>query len=144
MGSYDPRKYGSYTRLYHSAAQTLTTAVDRILTWDSSTTDVESLSDSLTKIIAKSEGRYAIVGSVTFEANASGLRYIELRKNGLGVSKVQHSTTGGSAHTIVLHDIVQLDADDYVELRAHQTSGGNLDVNSGEGNTFFTAHFLGQ
>ena len=144
VGSYDPRKYGSYTRLYHSAAQTLTTAVDRILTWDSSTTDVESLSDSLTKIIAKSDGRYAIVGSVTFEANASGLRYIELRKNGVAVSKVQHSNTGGSTHTIVLHDIVQLDADDYVELRAHQTSGGNLDVNAGAANTFFTAHFLGQ
>lgn len=82
-------------------------------------------------------GLYDIRISVEFEANATGSRRVNVRKNAAGSQtsgtslrfKVVNAVAGaGNETTVDMSFEAQLVAGDYIEVFCHQTSGGPLDV----------------
>ena len=75
---------------------------------------------------------YAVTASVQFTANATGMRTINIRKNGANLSRgagtmKQNAPAGGVAQIIASADIT-LVAGDYVDITVTQTSGAALDL----------------
>jgi hypothetical protein len=89
------------------------------------------------RISAPESGLYDIRVSVEFEANATGSRRVNVRKNAAGNQasgtslrfKVVNAVAGaGNETTVDLAFEAQLAAGDYIEVFCHQTSGGALNV----------------
>lgn len=73
-------------------------------------------------------GKYLILGFTYWAANATGVRYISITKNGTrqGDYPLDAVNTVNSPNTQT--EVMELVAGDYIGLQVHQTSGGNLDV----------------
>lgn len=119
--------------------QTLTTGTSTAIGFDAEDfdDDVDGVGghDNVTnnsRYTARYPGVYLISGGVTFAANATGFRLLWFRINGIDIngSLVElNAVTGGAVHAIGARTIEQyLASGDYVELIAHQTSGGNLNT----------------
>lgn len=104
------------------------------------------------RFVAPVSGRYSIGGSVIFAANATGYRLVNMRMNaggatGGGTSVLYWSIpavpTTVSALPIALTDFY-MDAGDYVEFFANQSSGGALGVgNAGGAISTMSMSFIG-
>lgn len=79
------------------------------------------------------DGYYTVIGMVEFAANGTGVRNATLRLNGTTViASMAHTNAGGGTPSRELvATTYRLQAADYVELRAYQESGGNLNLTSG-------------
>jgi hypothetical protein len=121
-------------RVYNSAAISLTTGVPTVVTfnserWDTDT--IHSTSSNTGRLTCSTAGVYQIFATVEFAANATGQRSLALRRTGgvtVGYTVVDAAAAGVTALTISVQDILAVN--DYVELLATQTSGGNLNVDS--------------
>jgi hypothetical protein len=118
-------------RVFNSAAITLTTAVEATLTFDSERFDngsLHSTSANTGRLTAPITGLYLIGCHVEIAANAAGARYVAFRVN--GATFIGYNVQPGSAagNALPLQSLYQLAATDYVEVRAFQNSGGNLNV----------------
>jgi hypothetical protein len=131
---------GVGARVYNSGAITLTTATTTLLTFDTErfdTSSIHSTSSNTGRLTAPRAGKYIIVANVRFAPNATGARRVEFRLNAAGSGAggtrigmvIQQAVTVASLVTIVnLTSVYQFASGDYVEVFAHQDSGGNLDV----------------
>jgi len=97
-------------------------------------------------------GLYGVNASVTFPANATGFRRIQLRKNAAGSSTggtllgsmgLPTITTSGVTTTVSFSRDIYLTAADYVEVFGLQNSGGSLTTSTGESNTSFSINRVG-
>lgn len=123
--------------LYKSANQTLTTGVTTALTWDVEDTEAGNLTHaaSSSQIVCAVDGRVVVSYVISFVAQASTGRTAYFAKNGVtnvtksrwGQSRILSPSDGGAA---VLTGCQEMDvaANDYIEIWALQSSGGNLDV----------------
>lgn len=92
---------------------------------------VHSTTTDPSRLTAPIDGYYTVSGEAVFSADPDGSRQVLLRKNdGLGpIAGGLTLATGVSDPTAVpVTTIVELDAGDYVELEAFQSSGGSLTV----------------
>lgn len=131
---------------YKSAAvQTLTTAVVAGVTFDLEEVDTDTIHSIVTntsRFTIVTAGRYRFFGQVTFASNATGTRAVGLYKNGTGTAPIaatRLAPANGATHIQQVADEILLGVGDYIELGAIQTSGGNLDVQTGSGTTFLHA-----
>lgn len=131
---------------YQSTNQALTTSTYEAITFDSEHFDsntMHSTSTATSRVKCNSDGLYLVVFKVQFETNTTGVRRIQLRENAAA------SSTGGTARgiwngpgltsedTVIAGTrLLRLNDTDYVELFAWQSSGGNLDVESGNEKTW--------
>src|SRR6266540_1593217 len=133
QGVYDSHRMPT-ARVYHNIAQTLTTAVSLNLAFNTERFDTDTIHDTLTnntRLTCKTAGVYEIGGSAEFAANATGVRSLQILLNGATAIVEQDITsTGAVVHRMSVSTVYQLAVNDYVELRATQSSGGNLNVNS--------------
>lgn len=92
-------------------------------------------------------GLYSIRASVTFPANSTGFRRIQIRKNAagsstggtlIGTTHLPTLTTASTATTVVYGRDAYLTAGDYVEVFALQDSGGSLTTTTAEAYTSFS------
>jgi hypothetical protein len=120
----------------HSAAQS--TAGDgstTVLAFDSERYDTASMHDTSTdtsRLVAPVTGIYAITVSVAWAADASGRRTVHLRRNGgASIAVAQSAAAGGDEVGMALATLARLEAGDYVEVLAQQTSGSNLNIQKG-------------
>mgnify|MGYP001615564739 CR=1 FL=1 len=132
-------------RVYNNANQTITTATVTALTFNSESYDngaLHSTSINTSRLTAAVAGRYLVHGFVWFNSNTTGQRQARLHKNG---TVVTHAIVPGSAVAIVIHvsDILDLTANDYMELCVYQDSGGNLDVVGADAQTNFAMIRIG-
>jgi len=97
-------------------------------------------------------GLYGVRASVTFPANATGFRRIQLRKNAagsatggtaIGTTHLPALTTASATTTVIYGRDVYLTAADYVEVFVLQSSGGSLTTSTGESNTSFSINRVG-
>ena len=79
-----------------------------------------------------------------FSANATGVRSVGIRLNGSTYVASQGSSSMGATLTTVVNvtTVLDLAANDYVELIGYQSSGGALNV-QGSQMTNFSATWLG-
>ena len=119
-------------RVYHTVDQTATTGVRLTLAFNSERYDNGGLHDTVTnnsRLTALKAGVYSIWGGVRWAGNATGVRSLEIRLNALSTIGSNEATPGGTAwRDQVGCTIFKLAVNDYVELAATQTSGGDLSV----------------
>jgi hypothetical protein len=124
-------------------------------TWDAVNFGVEAYDshgahDNTTnssRITAPESGLYTVAASVEFEANATGSRRINVRKNAAGVQTagtslrfvVVNAVAGaGNETTVAATFDTQLVQGDYIECFAHQSSGAALNVTGTLAGTFLS------
>ncbi len=120
---------------FNSAVQSVADSTLTVLTLDSEDVDVggmhsTSANTSRLTVPAGAAGFYYVFGQSSFAANATGVRGLELFKNGataLAFSQ-QISTGAGPIAAFSVLWAGALIATDYVELRAYQNSGGALNI----------------
>jgi len=126
-------------RVTHNAAQGTTTAVDFVLAFNTERFDqmgggADTMHDTVTnnsRLTCRYAGIYLISGNIQFASNATGTRYVKIRLNGTTeIARVQLVAAASDTHTLHVSCLYSLAVNDYVELLALQSSGGNLNVNS--------------
>ena len=121
-------------RVYHDASQSIADRTDTIVAFNSEEWDTDGIHDPVTnntRLVTKTAGKYLITAQVGFAYNPSGFRQIYLRVNGwriIGVDLVMPVTIPGQGTFLQITTTQDLAANDYVELRAYQTSGGPLTI----------------
>lgn len=121
------RNYWSRTRKYGSGTVPSGTWTKLTITTTGSGT-YDSLSEvSDSKFTAIAAGYYLLFHTVRFPvASSDYIRAIGVYKNGSRI--IESVKYGSSKRTIVIVDIIYLDATDYTELYAYQESGASIDI----------------
>ena len=120
--------------VYSSSVQTLTTNVLTALAANQENSDTDGMHSTVsqnTRITGQTDGRYMFLSNVTFPANATGGRLLDFAVNGVTLtgSGMQLPSPGNTAPINLTYvRVITLVAGDYVEARARQVSGGNMDV----------------
>lgn len=121
-------------RVFHNAAQTLTTGAITALLFNSERFDNDTLHDTVTntsRLTAGRAGIYAITSHVTFAGNTTGGRAVAIRLNGTTeIAKDEQLANGSNTTSMTVTTYYKLNAGDYVEVTGQQNSGGNLNVNT--------------
>jgi hypothetical protein len=133
-------------RVYNSASQTLTTATETSLTWDSEEFDdggLHSTSSNTDRLTAPVAGTYLIIGNVTFDSGSIiGDRYIKITYNGtanaIAYAYTEPDDAGNNVEGLSASAIFKLAASDDVVLRAAHTQGSNYDVTGGQYGSSFS------
>ncbi len=91
-------------------------------------------------------GTYQINGLVSFGSNTNGIRIPAICVNGgevtIGNLGSDEGGGSGSGSRVDISDVLKLAANDYVELRAYQNSGSNLNYNTGSIQCYLSIHQL--
>lgn len=131
--------------VYNSAAVSLTSGTQTAMNADSEFFDnasMHSTSVNTSRITFGTAGRYLLVTTVNFAANATGLRAVRFLVNGttaLQGIKVPAVTDGSETTLVTATRLYTFAATDYAEVQARQLSGGALNATLEEfGATFIT------
>jgi len=118
---------------FNSTTQTIASGSTTKLTADSERWDNDAMHSTVTntsRITVQTDGRYSFSSTVQFDAHATGVRGTDFLVNNTTAYPGAGSTAVGAGVAEVLTTIrfIDLNATDYVEVRAVQTSGTNLGV----------------
>jgi hypothetical protein len=126
------------------ASQTISNTTDTVLNFSGTDLyDTDGFHDPATNnsritIPAGLGGYYMVYGLNTWDVNATGRRFCELKKNG---TKIFTSNGFGpnatAAPSNMISVVIELAATDYVEYQVWQSSGGNLDTFGNDELTWF-------
>jgi len=136
--------YTEGARVYHSIDQTLSNNLGAQLAFDSEIYDTDNIHDNTTnnsRLTCKTAGKYIISASVVWEAfvgAANAVVQITIRLNGTtNISSIKTPHSGAASVSIIQNvtTVFDLDVNDYIEVRAYQNSGGDLDVLAASNNS---------
>jgi len=138
---------------WNSAAQSVNNTTWTILTFDSENFDTSAIHSTGANtgrmtIPSGMGGYWRFTAYVQFAGNTTGLRAIDLYKNGVSVGpmvRVGSPPTTNDVFTLTLNSVLSLVATDYIELYAYQASGGALNVGNASQpqGTLYIAQYLG-
>lgn len=127
------------TRARLNSAQSIATATTLKVNLNLAVLDtINAFNSAQNRVDIKSSGIYDLSGSVEFLANATGMRAAYIYRNGSEIYKIVLGANSASGHvtTVPIPQFsIELVAGDYLELYAHQTSGGALGLNTNAGTT---------
>jgi hypothetical protein len=133
-----PLAYTPYALINRLATQSLTTGVGAALSWDTETADNDAIHDpsvNPTRLTCRTPGTYQINAEITFAANATGNRYLQLDhrdSGGVGQRAITpiHRQKALGVVTDIVHMAVscKMRYGDYIEILAQQDSGGALNA----------------
>lgn len=112
---------------------------------DYDTDNLHSTQSNTGRLTIRTPGLYLLQGSLYMGVSATGTRFLRIYKNG-ATELHQWLDQPGSAGEVVamVHCIAFLNAGDYVEMQAYQSSGGAMNVAASTPNwCFFEAAYLG-
>lgn len=119
-------------RVTHNANQSTTTGVSFTLAFNTERFDTDTIHDTVTnnsRLTCKTAGKYLVTGNVSFAANATGIRQLQIKLNGATtVGAVGWSASSAGTTDLVVVTLYDMAVNDYVELIAAQNSGGALNV----------------
>jgi hypothetical protein len=132
--------------LFRSGVGTIPNATATIIDWNSERFDTNGFHDNVTNntritIPTGYAGRYLVTWQLGFNFNATGYREIELLINGSQFPQSYNLTTSTGYTTQSAALVYPFSVGDYIQLRATQTSGGNLDISATQ--AFISAVYLG-
>lgn len=141
-------------KAYHSTTQSIPNNTMTAASLDSEDYDSDTIHDLVTNnsrftVPAGKGGKWRFGSHVMFPANTTGVRVLQLRKNGTDTvrgSRLSEEGDTGTTHSLGHGGIdVELAAGDYIELMVFQNSGGALDIGAADNElaTTFWAQFLG-
>jgi hypothetical protein len=137
--------------VYKSAAQTIATSTSATLTFNTEALDIGGYHDTVTNnsritIPSGKAGYYMIQCKVGFVNNATGQRSAFLLLNGgaTAITRFDQSIASNNENQhVAISQLYNCIVGDYFEVAVYQTSGGNLNVNSGANETTFSVTYLG-
>ena len=132
----------------HNAAQTITTGTTTTLNFNTENYDTDSIHDTVTdndRMTAPTIGKYLAIATVEWAANGTGSRYVSIRNQvPTIISEVWLPNNGGSdVLNMQVACIVNLAANDWVNVRVFQNSGGDLDIATSNPLPLFELVWLG-
>lgn len=137
-------------RVRSSGNQSIPNATFTALTFNTEDFDIWDLHESVTHptrltIPTTLPGIWIVRANVTFAANATGTRAIELRLNGSTVTAGPNGVFALASGTTAIQVVTSfnLSAGDYIEALAYQDSGGALNATFGSALTFLEAVMQG-
>jgi len=140
----------SGARAWASGTQSIPNATATVLTWNSESFDTNSYhstSSNTGRMTVPTTGYYLLTGVVIMNVNATGLRVLDIKKNGstsVSYIEVGATTAGGTGTTLQFTTVLYAAANDYFEMTMYQNSGGNLlTYIGGEQYNFFSIVSLG-
>lgn len=101
------------------AAITLTTAVQ----------NTDGMWTSGTDVTIQKSGTYDLNGALTFAAGATGVRAVNIQRNGTAIAEQKRATTN-QADPVSVSTAEKLTAGDVITLVAFHTQGANLNVSN--------------
>jgi hypothetical protein len=123
---------GAYAHVYHNANQSIANATLTILAFNSETEDTDSIHSTSTNTsrLTPPAGVYAVWVNLTFAANATGIRWVLLKKNGTDywAQTLTPNAGSGVGASVSMTTVRRFNGTDYVEVEAYQDSGGALNV----------------
>jgi hypothetical protein len=122
---------GKAARVYHSTALGIANNTPTpITTFDSERFDTDNIHDPVTnsgRLTCRTAGKYLISASIVWDTNPNGHRQLNITFNGVtNIAQDYRPAIGYTSQTITT--IWNLAVNDWVELRAQQTSGGGLNI----------------
>jgi hypothetical protein len=136
-----------------SVAQTIANSTFTLMAWTAESFDTDNLHDTSTnnsRLTAAFAGKYLICGVVSWDADADGVRVLQVEKNANGVANTDviglvDQTPAGAIQTGQSISFPEtLAAGDYVEMFVFHTAGNNLDVNATAQKSSFGMIYLGE
>ena len=130
----------SATSTYLGSDQTISNSTETKIQFNTELFDVKSEYDTSNyRFTASEAGKYLVTGNITYPDPTSSTRYrITIRKNG---GETHHNDSHSSTTTpltCTIVNIMDLSANDYLEIWTKQFSGGNDNVWSGVGYGYFS------
>lgn len=132
---------------YLATSVEITNNTDTVPSFGAEQFDTDTMHDNATnpsRITVNTSGKYVIMCMAQWESNSTGLRNLQIKKNGSVVmGKTIVAVNGGQTVDQLLW-IDNAVATDYYEINVLQSSGGGLDLIGGSsGNSFLAAYFIG-
>lgn len=119
-------------RATRTTNQSITTDTWTAVAFDGETWDTGSLHSTVTnnsRITVPVAGKYVVQGLAMFAGGSTGTaRYIALALNGSRILQAQADAPDTNNYARNIGDILNLAANDYLELHVYQATGGNLNV----------------
>lgn len=125
--------------------QTLTTATATAVSFSTSVFNPNGLAEFVTnptRITVDRAGIYLVEGGVVFAADSTGVRTLQIKKNGVASTfpgQVNQAAPATGTGIMQVSAVVQLDNTDYVELIATHTKGSDLAISADT--TAFSPYF---
>lgn len=125
------------TKVYNTAVQAIPNGVSTVVAFDAEIFDTDGMHDTVTnnsRITIKTPGLYSITAASDWAVNATGIRMLEIRKNGAGLPQefAHQSTPSSSTYARQTMAVtLMLAAGDYIDLSVYQTSGSPLNLSGG-------------
>lgn len=140
--------YGpAFGSMRQSSAQTVGTGAFTALDWTNRTdTTASGVTLGATGITCVVPGVYQVSVAASFAANTTGVRHLQIIKNGTTVDFAVYSTNAPSGTEVCRMTgtvPIRLAVGDYVNGSVFQSSGGNLSTNVAAGHTTIRAVWLG-
>jgi len=115
-----------------AGAQSISNATTTTLNADTETYDTDSMHSNVTnnsRITINTAGRYLVMASVRFAADVDGIRLISFFRNASTEDAAMLTLATASSDTsLSAARSYSFSAADFIEVRAHQTSGAALNV----------------
>lgn len=124
-------------RAYNNADITIADSTLTVIALPNERFDSDTMHDNTTnnsRLTCKTAGLYKIEGTVLFKPNATGRRFAVVRLNGSSYIGQDETCADVSNYPALnVSSVYELAVNDYVELLAFQSSGGNLDTHGAAG-----------
>jgi len=137
------------TSLTKSDNQSVTNATYTAITFDGEDYDTNTFHDNSTNnsritIPSGKAGKYLVTANLIFESNPTGLRIINIYKNGSATGDKSIAAVSGFNMALATSIVMDLAVGDYIQAFVYQSSGGNLTLNrTAVFGTTFQATYLG-
>lgn len=122
-------------RATRAASQSIATSTETAIAFTAEDFDTDAFHDNTTNnsrltVPTGKDGKYIIVATANFAANATGRRTLILKKNGTSFAQIEWGNASTNIPYMNLTAINTLAATDYIEAFVFQTSGGNLNIDT--------------
>jgi hypothetical protein len=131
---------------YTTATSPIATATNHTVAWNNELYDTAGMHDNAVNnsrlTVPAGVQSVRLTAQIMWQSNATGIRWAVIMKNGTptynGSTKLYRNAVNGSVTTLLLTSpILTVSPGDYFEVRVHQTSGGNLNLEGGADDAWF-------
>lgn len=125
--------------IYRNAVQSQTSgSLDKVLIDTVDNDSHNAFSSANNRWVAPRPGRYWVTGQITWQSNSTSVRAGYVYINGVSKMRSVVPPSSGGDTTISMSKLFKLNAGDYIELYASQSSGGALNIEGGIEWTFLS------
>jgi hypothetical protein len=132
---------GIGAEVYNSAIQSINDSAWTDVSFDVEVKDTGGFFGgiSTTRFTVPTDGFYLLMGQVSFDVNATGIRLLRLYLNGASqIARHSHGPASGVSHNLMVAKMTVLSAADYVTLSVYQNSGGALNLLAGVDDNYYS------